>query len=115
MVRPDYGFSCVVDVGRLGVTAQELTVALCARKVAIYPGDGLGESGALDTIRINISDPRPQALERLAEVWDEAIKEAASGIYRDGVREFFLGADTERANRLARLLDTRPIGTAATT
>lgn len=115
VVRPDYGFSCVVDVGRLGVTAQELTVALCARKVAIYPGDGLGESGALDTIRINISDPRPQALERLAEVWDEAIKEAASGIYRDGVREFFLGADTERANRLARLLDTRPIGTAATT
>ena len=105
LVKPAYGFSCVLEVGRLGVTAQELTVALCARKVAVYPGDGLGESGALDTIRINISDPEPRALQRLADVWDDALAEARSGIYRDGVRDFFLSANTDRTMRLARLLE----------
>ena len=67
VVDPAYGFSCVVDVSGLGASAQELTVALCARRVAVYPGDGLGEVGATTTIRLNLSDPDPSALDRFAD------------------------------------------------
>ena len=84
MIDPAYGFSCVVDVSRLGASAQELTVALCRRRVAVYPGDGLGEVGATTTIRLNLSDPDPSALARFAAALPEAAAEAASGIYRDG-------------------------------
>ena len=45
VIDPAYGFSCVVDVSETGASAQELTVALCRRRVAVYPGDGLGEVG----------------------------------------------------------------------
>jgi aspartate/methionine/tyrosine aminotransferase len=105
IVRPDYGYSCVLEVGELGVSAQELTVALCRRKVAVYPGDGLGEVGALSTIRINLSDPEPAAIARLRQVWSDALHEARSGVYRDGVRDFFLRAGTERGRRFAQQLD----------
>jgi hypothetical protein len=101
VVAPAYGFSCVVEVGSLGVSAQELTVALCRRKVAVYPGDGLGQVGALTTIRLNLSDPDPAALERLAAVWEDALEEARSGVYLQGVREFFRSAGTARAAELA--------------
>jgi aspartate/methionine/tyrosine aminotransferase len=104
VVLPSHGFSCVVEVGGLGVSAQELTVALCRRKVAVYPGDGLGQVGALTTIRLNLSDPDPGALERLAAVWDEALEEARSGVYLEGVREFFRSAGTVRARELAEQL-----------
>jgi aspartate/methionine/tyrosine aminotransferase len=105
VIRPDYGYSCVLDVGGIGASAQELTVALCRRKVAVYPGDGLGEVGALSTIRINLSDPAPLAVERLRDAWTDSLEEAASGIYRDGVRDFFLRAGTDRGQRYASQLD----------
>ena len=39
VVDPEYGFSCVVDCSAWGPgRQQELTVALCKRKVAVYPG-----------------------------------------------------------------------------
>ncbi len=60
VIDPAYGFSCVVDVSETGASAQELTVALCRRHVAVYPGDGLGEVGATTTIRLNLSDPDPR-------------------------------------------------------
>ena len=88
VIRPEYGFSCVVDCSEMGTTAQELTVALCKRKVAVYPGDGLGTVGATTTIRLNLSDPKPGAVGRFAEVLPEAIAEAQTGIYYDGVRQF---------------------------
>lgn len=105
VVDPEYGFSCVVDVAGLGSSAQEITVALCRRKVAVYPGDGLGEVGATTTIRLNLSDPDPRALERFAAAWPDAVAEAATRMYRDGVREFLLSAGTDRARRLAGLID----------
>ena len=88
VIRPEYGFSCVVDCSEMGTTAQELTVALCKRKVAVYPGDGLGTVGATTTIRLNLSDPNPGAVGRFAEVLPEAVAEAKTGIYYDGVRQF---------------------------
>ena len=104
IVEPEYGFSCVADCSHVGASAQELTVALCKRKVAVYPGDGLGEVGATTTIRLNVSDPDPRAVERFAAVLPEAIAEARSGVYRDGVREFFASTGTERGRRLAALI-----------
>ena len=104
VVEPEYGFSCVLDCVGLGASAQEIMVALCKRKVAVYPGDGLGEVGATSTIRVNLSDPDPRSLGRLAEAWPEAVAEARTGVWRNGVRDFFLTAGTERGRRLAALL-----------
>ena len=104
VVDPAYGFSCVVDVSGIGASAQELTVALCKRRVAVYPGDGLGEVGATTTIRLNISDPDPSALERFAGALPEAAREAATGVYRDAVRDLFLSYGTERGRRVGALL-----------
>jgi hypothetical protein len=86
------------------VSAQELTVALCKRKVAVYPGDGLGEVGATTTIRLNLSDPNVQAYARFAAALPGAIAEARTGIYREPVRQFFLSTGTERGRRLAELI-----------
>src|SRR5206468_429215 len=52
-VRPRRGLSCALDVSGTGASAQELMVALFARRVAVYPGDGLGETTAATTIRLN--------------------------------------------------------------
>jgi aspartate/methionine/tyrosine aminotransferase len=105
VIDPRYGFSCVVDVSGTGASAQELTVALCRRRVAIYPGDGLGEVGATTTIRLNLSDPDPSALVRFAEAYPEAVEEAASGVYREAVRDLFLSYGTERGRRIAALVE----------
>jgi aspartate/methionine/tyrosine aminotransferase len=104
VVRPAYGFSCVVDCSSARASAQEIMVALCRRRVAVYPGDGLGDVGATTTIRLNLSDPDPVALERFAAAWPDAVAEAETGIYRAGVRDFFLAAGTERGRRLAAAL-----------
>lgn len=104
VVDPAYGFSCVVDVSHIGATAQELTVALCKRHVAVYPGDGLGEVGATTTIRVNLSDPDPAAYARFAAVLPEAVEEAATRVYREDIRELFLSYGTDRHRRLAELV-----------
>ena len=105
VIDPAYGFSCVVDVSGTGASAQELTAALCRRRVAVYPGDGLGEVGATTTIRLNLSDPDPSALERFAAAYPEAVEEAASGTYRDAVRDLFLSYGTDRGRRIAALVE----------
>lgn len=117
-VEPSYGFSMVLDVSGTGVTAQELTVALFKHKVAVYPGDGLGEIGATDYIRLNFSRPDDWAFRHFRKVLPVAIEEAASGIYSEGVFQFFKNKKTKRAReilqkmsalRLARSpIDLRP-------
>ncbi|MGD9695708.1 MAG: pyridoxal phosphate-dependent aminotransferase [Thermoleophilia bacterium] len=104
VISPEYGFSCVLDVSGLGASVQELTVALCRRRVAVYPGDGLGEVGATTTLRVNLSDPSPAAYERFAEALPEAAAEAASGVYRDACRDLFLSYGTERGGRIAAII-----------
>lgn len=103
-VEPQYGFSLVLDVSGAGVSAQELTVALFKRRVAVYPGDGLGDVGATEFIRLNISRPDMWAMEQLRSALPEAIAEARSGLYREAVLAFFEKRPTERARRIAAQL-----------
>ena len=92
----------VIDVSGTGVTAQELTVALFKHHVAVYPGDGLGNVGATDYIRLNISRPDLWAFRDFRKVLPLAIEEAKSGIYREGVIKFFEQRSTERAKMILR-------------
>lgn len=103
-VMPQYGYSLVIDVSGAGVTAQELTVSMFKRKVAIYPGDGLGDVRATDYIRINFSQPQLWAFERFREALPEAIEEARSGLYRNKIVAFFERSDTERGRRIIERL-----------
>jgi aspartate/methionine/tyrosine aminotransferase len=106
-VRPQRGLACAVDVAHTGTSAQELMVSLFARRVAVYPGDGLGETGADSTIRINLSRPDPWAMEHLVAVFADAVAEAASGRWRDDVVALLERKGTERAARLAVQIGTR--------
>ncbi len=101
-VEPKYGFSMVIDVSETGVSAQELTVALFKHHVAVYPGDGLGSVGATEYIRLNLSRPDIWALEHLRRSLPQAISEAKTGAYREGVIRFFEQKSTERARRILK-------------
>ncbi len=69
-------------------TAQELMVALFARRVAVYPGDGLGESRRRRTPSgSTCRSPSPAAMEHLRAVLPEALDEAAAGRWREPVAE----------------------------
>jgi aspartate/methionine/tyrosine aminotransferase len=99
-VEPQYGFSMVIDVSGTGVSAQELTVALFKHRVSVYPGDGLGNIGATDYIRLNISRPDTWAFEHFRKSLPESISEAQTGVYREGVIGFFEQKATERARMI---------------
>jgi aspartate/methionine/tyrosine aminotransferase len=101
VVRPVRGLACAVDVTGAGISPQELMVALFARRVAVYPGDGLGESAAASVIRINLSRPDPWAMEHLRAVLPDAVAEARSGRWREPVAALLDGKGTGRARRLA--------------
>jgi aspartate aminotransferase len=99
-VRPQRGLSCAIELAEGGPTAQELMVALFARRVAVYPGDGLGDQRAERTVRLNLSAPH-WAMEHLDRVLGDALDEAASGRWRESVAQLLEGKGTERALRLA--------------
>jgi hypothetical protein len=92
----------VIDEGV--ATAQELMVALFARRVAVYPGDGLGDGGAHSTIRLNLSRPDEWAMQHLRAVLAGALEEAASERWRAPVAELLEGKGTQRAQRLAAIV-----------
>ncbi|HUA06733.1 MAG TPA: pyridoxal phosphate-dependent aminotransferase [Solirubrobacteraceae bacterium] len=102
VVRPERGLACAIDVSGTGASAQELMVALFACRVAVYPGDGLGDTGAASTIRINLSRPDPWAMVHLRSVLADAVDEAASGRWREPVVSLLERKGTDRAARLAR-------------
>jgi aspartate/methionine/tyrosine aminotransferase len=106
-VAPRRGLSCAVEIEAGATTAQELMVALFARRVAVYPGDGLGESIAATTIRLNLSQPDPAAMEHLRAVMPEALEEAASGRWQGPVADLLEHKGTERALRIARIVRGR--------
>ena len=106
-VEPSYGFSMVIDVSGTGVTAQELVVSLFKRKIAVYPGDGLGDKGATDYIRLNFSHSDDRALQRFENSIGEAIKEARTGIYTEDIIRFFEEKQNERARWISRKLKNR--------
>jgi aminotransferase len=108
VVRPERGLACALDVGGTGASAQELMVALFARRVAVYPGDGLGERAAARTVRLNLSNPEPRVMAHVRAVLGEAVAEAASGRWREPVATLLDGKGTDRAARLAaRIRDGR--------
>jgi aspartate/methionine/tyrosine aminotransferase len=106
-VMPRRGLACAVEIDPAATTAQELMVALFARRIAVYPGDGLGESVASNTIRINLSQPDPAAMEHLRAVLPEALEEAAGGRWREPVAALLEGKGTERALRVAAVVRGR--------
>jgi aspartate/methionine/tyrosine aminotransferase len=103
-VRPQRGLACAVDVSGTGATAQELMVALFARRVAVYPGDGMGDEAAATTIRLNLSRPDDWAMAHLREVLPGAVAEAAGGRWREPVAELLESRGTARATRLAAII-----------
>src|SRR4051794_17391670 len=107
-VRPERGLACALDVSGTGASAQELTVALFARRVAVYPGDGLGEASAAGTVRLNLSNPEPWVMAHVRDVLSDAVAEAASGRWREPVLQLVDARGTGRARRLAeRIRDGR--------
>jgi aspartate/methionine/tyrosine aminotransferase len=106
-VRPERGLACAVDVSRTGATAQELMVALFARRVAVYPGDGLGDEIAASAIRVNLSRPDTWAMEHLRDVLPDAVAEAAAGRWREPVAQLLERRGTLRASRLAAMIRDR--------
>jgi aspartate/methionine/tyrosine aminotransferase len=98
---PVRGLACALDTAGAGVTSQELMVALFARRVATYPGDGMGSTGAATTLRLNLSRPDPWAMEHLRAVLPDAIEEAASGRWREPVAALLERKGTPRAIDLA--------------
>jgi aspartate/methionine/tyrosine aminotransferase len=99
-VAPRRGLACALELDEEGPTAQELMVALFARRVAVYPGDGLGEERAATTVRLNLSAPS-LAMEHLRSALGAALDEAASGRWRAPVAALLDGKGTARAARLA--------------
>jgi len=99
-VAPRRGLACALELDDAGPTAQELMVGLFARRVAVYPGDGLGDERAATTVRLNLSAPST-AMEHLRSVLGEALDEAASGRWRAPVAALLDGKGTARATRLA--------------
>jgi aspartate/methionine/tyrosine aminotransferase len=98
---PVRGLACALDTSGAGVTSQELMVALFARRVATYPGDGMGTTGAATNLRLNLSRPDTWAMEHLRAVLPEAIAEAASGRWREPVAALLESKGTPRAIALA--------------
>jgi aspartate/methionine/tyrosine aminotransferase len=107
VVRPQRGLACALDVSGTGASAQELMVALFARRVAVYPADGLGDTAAAGTIRLNLSRPDGWAMEHLRDVLPDAVAESASGRWRQPVISLLARKGTERAARLARQIGGR--------
>ncbi|HEX3318323.1 MAG TPA: pyridoxal phosphate-dependent aminotransferase [Solirubrobacteraceae bacterium] len=106
-VRPRRGLSCAVEIDPTLTTAQELMVALFARRIAVYPGDGLGEESAATTIRLNLSHPEVEPLERLRAELAGALAEAAAGRWREPVADLLDAKGTDRAARLAGVVRGR--------
>ena len=101
VTSPVRGLACALDAAGAGVTSQELMVALFARHVATYPGDGMGATGAATTLRLNLSRPDPWAMDHLRAMLPEAIAEAASGRWREPVAALLESKGTRRAIDLA--------------
>jgi hypothetical protein len=76
-------------------------VALFGRRVATYPGDGLGGTAAATSLRLNLSRPDAWAMDHLRAVLPAALEEARSGRWREPVAALLDTKGTERAAQVA--------------
>ncbi len=106
-VTPAYGFCMMVDVSGTGVTAQEITVGLLKEKIAVIPGDGLGDVKAADYLRLNYSHPDIACFETFRTALPKAIAEAQAGLYVEAVAQFFEKAGTARGRVIIEQLAKR--------
>lgn len=106
-VKPQYGFCMIIDISGTGVSAQELATALLKYKIATITGDGLGDVGATEYLRLNYSHPDIKCFELFREALPKAIADAKTGMYRDGVIKFFEGIGSNRGNEIVKLLKSK--------
>jgi aspartate/methionine/tyrosine aminotransferase len=106
-VRPDYGFCTMLDVSATGVTAQEITVGLLNHRIAVIPGDGLGDVKCADYIRLNYSHPDLACFEQFRIALPRAIAEAQEGRYAEAVDAFFTRRGTERGRTIRERIAAR--------
>jgi aspartate/methionine/tyrosine aminotransferase len=106
-VRPDYGFCTMVDVSGTGVTAQEITVGLLNHRIAVIPGDGLGDVKCADYVRLNYSHPDIACFEQFRVALPRAIAEAQEGRYAADVDAFFARSGTERGRAIRERIASR--------
>ena len=106
-VKPAYGFCMMLDISGTGTTAQELTVGLLNHGITVTPGDGLGDVGATDYIRLNYSHPKIDAFEVFRKALPLAIEEAKSGKYKQGVIDFYKGVGSDRGKEIIQLLESK--------
>lgn len=106
-VKPEYGFCMIIDIAETGVTAQEITVGLLKRKIAVTPGDGLGNLGATEYLRLNYSHPDIACFELFRKALPEAIAEAQSGVYAQGVIDFYKSVGSVRGKEIINLITSR--------
>jgi aspartate/methionine/tyrosine aminotransferase len=106
-VKPSYGFCMIIDISGTGVTAQEITVGLIKEKIAVTPGDGLGDLGATEYIRLNYSHPDIACFELFRTALPKAIAEAKSGKYAQCVIDFYKGVGSVRGADIIKLIESR--------
>ena len=99
-VKPQYGFCMIIDISGTGVSAQEIATALLKYKIGVITGDGLGDSGDIEYIRLNYSHPDIQCFELFREALPKAIADAKSGIYKEAVIQFFEKIGSERGKSI---------------
>ncbi|MDR1656622.1 MAG: pyridoxal phosphate-dependent aminotransferase [Deltaproteobacteria bacterium] len=105
-IKPQYGFCMIIDISGTGVSAQEISTGLLKYKIATITGDGLGDVGATEYIRLNYSHPDLECFEIFRDALPKAIKDAQTGIYKEGVIKFFEGIGSSRGNSIVKKLQS---------
>lgn len=99
-VKPQYGFCMIIDISGTGVSAQEIATALLKYKIGVITGDGLGDKGDIEYIRLNYSHPDIKCFELFREALPKAIADAKTGMYKQDVIKFFEKIGSQRGKSI---------------
>lgn len=99
-VKPQYGFCMIIDISGTGVSGQEIATALLKYKIGVITGDGLGDQGDIEYIRLNYSHPDIRCFELFREALPKAIADAKTGMYKQAVIDFFKKIGSERGKSI---------------
>ena len=104
-VKPQYGFCMIIDVSGTDASAQEIATALLKYGLGVITGDGLGDVGATEYIRLNYSHPDLECFEKFRAALPKAIAAAQSGMYKPGVIKFFQDIGSQRGQAIVARLE----------